>query len=66
MYRTSKISPMLIIKDFDDNNPIHARMMENWKTIKKTQIKIRQVIPQHSNKMVKKQYYQEVEEQLVL
>ena len=68
MYRSSKISPMQTMKNFNPNNPIHARMMENMRVFEKCKksIKIRPAMPQHKNNKEKYHRYQEVEEQLVI
>ena len=70
MYRSKKISPMPVIKNFDPNNPIHARMMENVRVIEygKQKAKIMPVnLPIENNKGKKHQYhYREEEEQLVI
>ena len=33
MYKSNKVLPYPVIKNFDPNNPIHARMMENVRVI---------------------------------
>lgn len=66
MYKSKKVFP-LPIKNFNPNNPIHARMMENVRAINYSKVytKIKPAILLSENKTLKKNY-QEVEEQLVI
>ena len=75
MYRSNKVSPISLIcvatrKNFDPNNPIHARMMENMRVLEngKKRVKIKPAMPQHNDntKRVNQYHYQEEEEQLVI
>lgn len=70
MYKSNKVFPYLKIKNFDPNNPIHARMMENVRVIEygRQQAKIMPAnLPNESNKGKKYQYRsQGEEEQLVI
>ncbi len=66
MYRSNKVNPMPIINNFDPNDPIHARMMENVRVIEygKQKAKIRPAnLPNKNNTRKKHQYhYREGEE----
>ena len=70
MYKSNKVLPYPKIKNFDPNNPIHARMIENVRVLEygRQQAKIRPVNLQNENNTKKKYQHcsQVEEEQLVI
>jgi len=68
MYKSNKVLPYPKIKNFDPNNPIHARIMENVRVIEHgiQKAKIMPVNPPNeSNKGRKHQYHFQEEEELL-